>query len=1076
MAIVYHGQVRAQGAATWGTLFSARSLTSYTWALAALAAGAYEVQLQAEDTSDGALSAWSATRTITVDHTPAGLVVTEGEISVNGGAYTPLFTRLAETRMTLDLSPYADGDVLRVRLYGVDLADNAASAYSAVRTITVQRHPAALFTTAPSLGTFRGLSAAEKAVHASQDRATHVWVEVKDEDGAWRDVSALAGEDYVQAVRVTESADANVVAADFTFLRETRRTSGVVDSLAPLMTGSALNVRSSNGTYAPFVQKGREIRVRAAVVARGAAVVEGDKIGIFHGYLDDPDWGNGVSVPARDLGSRLLDTIVEVSKTYGSESGTAVADVMRQILGDNGLGSVTLCVVGSPNWFVRPYELAAGTTVFAALESLAAQFGWLVRYRWTSRLVSQLCLYEPSRAAVTGATPAFTFSPSRYLGVSSFATESDGIRNIVQLAWRDAATGETRTLPAPVRDEDSIARYGPRYMQVAFDATSNIDTEAEAETLAALALTDLSQPYLRATATYRLLPAVGRDDVLEFAPNGVHHDTAQRGAVVALTHEIAWQGAGVTATTAVTIRGRPLGAYWQYLRRQAPPAPALGPVTLRARSQMVAADDTTWTVRLYGEALRGGFPTGQVPSVRVTQVYDGTQILAGPAIGALAPGGTLVTFARPAGAVPGSFAFEAILPDGTTEPNRDPVPQIGVSIDGLATLVWTEFDPLPEAEQPDPATVTRYRGTVSDPLGAATGDVTVTLTRTGADDTVTPLGPLAGPLPFTFEFDAPRQAFQSGESMVQAYAAAPGVQGEWERVAVAALERDTVTLPIRYTIDLRTATMQRATVIAYAPNGAVAPDLVYEAIGTSLTQVSETITGTEIARVYDMTRPADGAGAGSVTVRPILAGAESPGITIPVPEQLPAAVAPPIMPMANVFLSYPNDTTGRMTVTFDDPDGRVTAREYRVQNSDGTWPAGYSALAYVGNGGVGMEHITFYQADAPLPAGKTITFELRYAFTNADGQTAEAKAPFSITSKLPAPEYTGSTESIPASRVTGGTFGAGNFAFPGTVQAAGTISAPSLLIGGNPLAGQILSTSAPSGTAAEGTVWRQISS
>ena len=67
------------------------------------------------------------------------------------------------------------------------------------------------------------------------------------------------------------------------------------------------------------------------------------------------------------------------------------------------------------------------------------------------------------------------------------------------------------------------------------------------------------------------------------------------------------------------------------------------------------------------------------------------------------------------------------------------------------------------------------------------------LSRTGPDDTVTATTALTGPLPLTVEFDVPRQPAGSGESVVEAYGSAPGVQGDWERIGVQAVEQDTVT-------------------------------------------------------------------------------------------------------------------------------------------------------------------------------------------------------------------------------------------------------------------------------------------
>lgn len=793
MAIRYNGRYSTDAGTSWTSWFTGvLTLTQ----VVPPALGAMVLQGQAYDDADTSPPTAWASLDITVAMSTAA-VVAEIERSVNGAAFQPVphANRIAGTRLRVDATDVMSGSTVQLRGRWRDLSDGSAPTAWAVgplyRVVRPTPSPVVALAALPKL---RALTAAEISVLTAARVVPHWRVEKRDADGVWREMTGLAGgEDFVKSLSVTESASDPVARARFTFHREVERADGTTASLAPFMEGSTLNARGS-GAYAPFLAAGDEIRVLACGLAVGENPASGDWVGLFHGLLDDPTTAGGrdageITVDARDLGRRLQDTIVTTPRTYGAVGGQPRAAVMRQFLADNGLSSVTLAVVGQDIWQMEPREVAPGVTVMEMLTAWALEgTGWRVGYRWTGRTTSQLCLYAPSRVpAGSVATPAITLTPSRYLDLAALRTASDGVRNVIEGVAIERATGETIT--RTVRDEDSIARHGLRFMRLGFDARSHVDTVTRLDNFLRTALTDVAEPFLDAAGVaVQLLPGLGVDDVVALAPNAVQHDTTQQGAVVQVEHTIS----RTEQTTTVELWGRPAGAFRAWLDREEVFIVSQ-PVILTARAEPVGAKAKSVLYRLVARAARGGADIGAAPEVAVIEPAGGIAVLAGPPAGVSAPSGTVVEISQPpAGHSPGRFTLRATLPGAAPVEAVITVPPVGATIEGLASLAWTAFALVPASSTND---VSRYEATLSDPRNAATGQATVTLTRTGALTTVTPVTgfPLVGPLPLTIAFDAPRQAHVGVESLVEAYGTAPGVQGAWQRVAIQALGQDTQT-------------------------------------------------------------------------------------------------------------------------------------------------------------------------------------------------------------------------------------------------------------------------------------------
>lgn len=246
---------------------------------------------------------------------------------------------------------------------------------------------------------------------------------------------------------------------------------------------------------------------------------------------------------------------------------------MQQILDDNGYSDVALYTPTSPGWMIREYEQPR-VLPLDALRQLALQIGWDVRFRYDAAGVFRLTFDEPAR---TKTVPDTDFGPTEYLDARQLDVTDANIRNVVRVYYTDAATG-TRLFEER-SDAASIARYGRRYMELAEDAASNIDSAAEAGALADAAVSDLATPDAeQAIETMFFWPAE-LGDLYAFQPNGVHYDTEQRFAVSRLDWSLGASGPG-TGRTTIAVRGKPAGAYRRWLKLGR--AFAAGPYLMRA--------------------------------------------------------------------------------------------------------------------------------------------------------------------------------------------------------------------------------------------------------------------------------------------------------------------------------------------------------------------------------------------------------------------------------------------------------------------------------------------------------------
>lgn len=375
--------------------------------------------------------------------------------------------------------------------------------------------------------------------------------------------------DMLLGASITERLDANMMSAT---IRTGLMHNGA--TVSPLSGASVVNDDGSGG-YAPLLNGGSLVRIDAAITT-GAAPVDGDFVRVFEGKIDEPNFtATPVTLTCRDMGSVLADTIIRDKRTYGATGGIPAHQVMQSILTDNAerLGSsITLAVPVAPTYVstnYQPFEVS----VMDALNTLAAKFGWVVRYRFDATGAFVLTLYDPQRDKVVEDD---TIAPTEYRTVERAALVTTALRTVVGVNFL-TPSGE----PAYVEEVDTGARavFGELYLGLGGETTKDLD-QASAIILAQSAIKDLARPLFEHVIKTPLAWFVQLGDLLRLTGNAVHYEDPQLLAVRGIQHD--WPDGGDAAVSTFEMSGHPAGAYEAWLKRQGgvigpllPPAPIL---------------------------------------------------------------------------------------------------------------------------------------------------------------------------------------------------------------------------------------------------------------------------------------------------------------------------------------------------------------------------------------------------------------------------------------------------------------------------------------------------------------------
>lgn len=452
------------------------------------------------------------------------------------------------------------------------------------------------------------------------------------------DLSNLEGEDFQIGVTVQESQDERFARARLTLKREIARF-----SVAPLVTTSKLNQYGAGvlmkagrecvvemahvapGTV-PSSGDWREVFRGELIEPKwGSEAVSVEALDLGHRlqrlFLEEErEYGaNDGSVGAETVIQQLIDDghgqPYEVGKAYAvgdrvhktgarnarwyevTTAGTAGAEPgawTTTIGGTNTSGATFTCrgviptldCPTSPLFAVKRYKQSR-EPVFDAIQRIADMFAWDLRYRYSAAGSLSLKLFDPDR---TKTAIDFTWYPDSlggtvpaYLDVRDISLGWQDVRNVVQVVYSDPLDLDSAGVPkrkkVTRRDLASIAAYERRFMQLAEDAASLINTQAEAERFADGPLADLKDPKLSHEVELPLFYAVQLGDLNRFKSNRVHYSADQDLAVVEIEHT---QTAGDAGKTTVRCRGKPVAHVTEWLRIEsrpggASPAPFVGP-------------------------------------------------------------------------------------------------------------------------------------------------------------------------------------------------------------------------------------------------------------------------------------------------------------------------------------------------------------------------------------------------------------------------------------------------------------------------------------------------------------------
>ena len=372
----------------------------------------------------------------------------------------------------------------------------------------------------------RTATAGEQAVLSGMQSSQYLKVEVKDAGGSWVDYELRSGVDWTDRARIFKDVNQRVAGFELALAREADG-----NSLAPLI----------NSDIAP----GRAVRISGARVAVGATPGASDYKTLLLGEVDRWDAAaDPLVLTGRDDMGHLVDRWVETETEYGTDAGRAIESVMGDILTDWTDGRFTLYTPTSPGFLVTRY-LQQEESVLSALQTLADLIGWAIDYRWDdSTSAFRLTFYEPDR---TPAATEWTFGPDDYYDVEELAVDRDEVRNVVEVRYTDSATDARTSYTSTVAA--SVTKYGRRWMLIQEPDDSPIDSDAEAQTLADAAASDLSEPVAQQRIPVDLFWPVQLGDFYGFTANDVHYDVDQEFAVTGFEHVFADGVAGTRITT-----------------------------------------------------------------------------------------------------------------------------------------------------------------------------------------------------------------------------------------------------------------------------------------------------------------------------------------------------------------------------------------------------------------------------------------------------------------------------------------------------------------------------------------------
>lgn len=230
---------------------------------------------------------------------------------------------------------------------------------------------------------------------------------------------------------------------------------------------------------------------------------------LFAGYLGDSikssDDGTSITCKARDYSKEMQNAYISDTCTYGSdEEDRPLEDEIQQVLDDHMDDPPTLYVPEETQAVLTKTEIEF-KSVFDVTQEFASKIGWYLGWCWIDSLQEwRYTLKEPPRGKDSESAD-FDITTQNDVLVTQLELQDRDIRNDITIVYRDDE-GEVKEVR--LEDSDSIYDFGRRKMLIREPATSEIDTEEEAERFGNAALHDLKDYSATNKITMPLIPQV----------------------------------------------------------------------------------------------------------------------------------------------------------------------------------------------------------------------------------------------------------------------------------------------------------------------------------------------------------------------------------------------------------------------------------------------------------------------------------------------------------------------------------------------------------------------------------------
>jgi hypothetical protein len=383
----------------------------------------------------------------------------------------------------------------------------------------------------------RTITTGERNLLATRHVTHFLRVRVANAAGTLVDLRSVGGANYQLEATVVSAVDTPADTATVTV-----RAGVGSSSIAPLMSTASAN---SSGR---LLDVGRAIVLDVATLAPGGSPSGGDWKTIFDGTIDTIAQGSGQRLTL-SCRNRML-AILDVPSVASTAILSASAESMIASLLTLGLGGAapTLVTPSSPGWSPAKIEVRRGDSIWAKIAQIADQLGWMVRYRWDGN-TPELRFYAPNRSL---ASANFAIGSDEVAAIVEASLDLSSVRNDIQVGWRSSPSGPLNI--AQATDGASLTAYKTRPLIIEEEASSQIDTSGEANTMAAAILSDLKDPpYSHSLRHRHVFWCAEVGDILDIAANGSTHDLTQRLAVVGVEHTFSKD----SNTTTLRLRGAP---------------------------------------------------------------------------------------------------------------------------------------------------------------------------------------------------------------------------------------------------------------------------------------------------------------------------------------------------------------------------------------------------------------------------------------------------------------------------------------------------------------------------------------